>query len=146
MNIPGSFVTNFIAAIFIFLFTYTVVSKSLNIPLFIYIIGQSSWVGNYALVIAWSVISVECLAVILLFFPFTRLLGLYLSFAMMSAFTAYILGMLLTSSDLPCSCGGVFNELSWKQHLALNIGLIIIAWMGIRFQISLRNVSSPSTA
>ncbi|MDN3584558.1 hypothetical protein QWZ17_27035 [Mucilaginibacter flavus] len=41
-------------------------------------------------------------------------------------FEIYIVAMLLSGLDLPCSCGGVIAQLSWKQHVIFN-GLFIIA-------------------
>jgi hypothetical protein len=51
---------------------------------------------------------------------------------MMIIFTIYILAIIRFSKHLPCSCGGIISELSWKEHLFLNVFLILLAAIGIR--------------
>lgn len=38
--------------------------------------------------------------------------------------------MLLFVSELPCSCGGIIQRLSWKGHLAFNTLFTILAYSG----------------
>jgi hypothetical protein len=61
-------------------------------------------------------------------------LGLLASFGLMTVFTIYIAYMLLTSSHLPCSCGGVISKLSWKEHLWLNVLLSVLAAFSLCLQ------------
>jgi hypothetical protein len=60
-----------------------------------------------------------------------RLRGLYASLIMLSIFTSYIVGMLLTVEHLPCSCGGVIEQLTWQQHLVFNSCFITLCGLGI---------------
>jgi hypothetical protein len=46
-------------------------------------------------------------------------------------FTTYIYIILNFSVFIPCSCGGVLEELSWTQHLIFNICFISIAIFGV---------------
>lgn len=42
-------------------------------------------------------------------------------------FTAYIIVILNYSSFVPCSCGGILEEMGWKEHLIFNIAFTILA-------------------
>jgi hypothetical protein len=56
---------------------------------------------------------------------------LYSSAILMSAFTIYIAVMLLSGSDIPCSCGGVVEELSWGAHIVFNSVFVILSLLGV---------------
>jgi hypothetical protein len=47
--------------------------------------------------------------------------------AMMLLFTGYTMAIVFFAPYRPCSCGGVISLLSWEQHLALNILLLLLA-------------------
>jgi hypothetical protein len=64
----------------------------------------------------------------------TRLIGLYASFFLMSLFTAYLIIMLNVSYYIPCSCGGVLENLSWNQHVVFNVFFIAISAVGAIIQ------------
>ena len=49
----------------------------------------------------------------------------------MSMFTAYIYILLNYSSFVPCSCGGILESLTWKEHMLFNIGFMAAAVIGI---------------
>jgi hypothetical protein len=132
MKLTRTFAIHFIASLFIFLFTYTALSKFLDFTNFRAVLGASPLIGNNAGWLAWLLPSAELVTSVLLFFPKTRLPGLYTTFLLMSIFTVYIGAMLLLASHLPCSCGGVVSRLTWKQHFWLNIFLVSVAGAGIR--------------
>lgn len=71
--------------------------------------------------------SLELIAAMTLPFQKTRTFGLYLSLTLMTAFTAYVI-LVITGyfGPAPCTCGGIITALSWKQHLAINIILLLI--------------------
>jgi putative oxidoreductase len=117
----------FIAAIFIFLFTYTALSKFLDFTNFKNVLHQSPLIGKLSSVIAWTLPLTELAAAVLLFFPHTRLIGLYTSLALMIVFTIYIGYMIAFTPHLPCSCGGVLKQLTWKQHLGFNVFFTVLA-------------------
>lgn len=56
----------------------------------------------------------------LLIVPKWQLNGLYVSLGIMSIFTVYIIALLCFNDKLYCSCGGIIELLSWKQHLVFN--------------------------
>jgi hypothetical protein len=61
-------------------------------------------------------------------------LGIYGAFGLMLIFTFYIAYMIGFAAQLPCSCGGVLKEMSWKQHLFFNIGFTLLSLAGILLQ------------
>jgi hypothetical protein len=71
---------------------------------------------------------------LLLFFPRYRLIGLYLTCILMILFTAYIITLFTISPELPCSCGGIIEALSWKGHIIFNSLLILLSFVVIRMQ------------
>lgn len=123
---------NLIAALFIFLFTYTALSKLIEHDLFRNTLIKSPLIGSYAGIVSFALPITELIVAGLLFCPKTKLAGLYSSFAMMFLFTAYLSYMMIVfTKDLPCSCGGVLQQFSWQQHLWFNILLTVLAGLGI---------------
>lgn len=126
--------TQIIAAIFIFLFAYTAISKLTAFNGFVFGISRHPFLKSIALPAAWAVLAAELLAAALLFFPSTRRVGFWITAILMSLFTGYIASMLLFSDIIPCSCGGIISSMSWRSHLWLNIGLVLTALWGLRLQ------------
>lgn len=120
-----------ICGLLILLFVYTAVSKLLSYKSFVAVLDQSPLMQGKAGIVGWLLPVVELCVSLLLFLSSTKELGLYLSFGLMVLFTAYIAYMVLFTPHLPCSCGGVIKQLSWKQHLAFNTFFILIASIGI---------------
>ena len=54
-----------------------------------------------------------------------------MSFALMVMFTTYIIIILNFSDFIPCSCGGVLEDLSWSEHIVFNLFFIVLAILGI---------------
>lgn len=119
-----------ISSLLIILFIYTALSKLSGYKNFTVQLSKSPFITSYASLIAWSLPSVEMLVSLLLVFKRTKLVGLYASFFMMSLFTAYLIIMLKFSYHIPCSCGGVLQNLSWNEHIVFNAFFIIIAGVG----------------
>lgn len=119
-----------ICSAFIFLFAYTAISKILEFDTFKSVLSRSPLIGQMNSWVAWMLPGIELFICIFLFIPSLRRIGLYFSLAIMSVFTLYILYMILFSSHLPCSCGGVISKMSWNQHLAFNIILTGLAIYG----------------
>jgi len=128
-----------IAAIFILLFTYTAISKLSGYNAFKITLYNSPLLSSYAAIVAWVLPIVELIISGLLFIPQKRETGLYASFALMLVFTIYLGYMILFSPHLPCSCGGVLQQLTWPQHLWFNIGFTILAAAGIRMHYKFKN-------
>lgn len=117
------------------LFIYAALSKVLTFDLFVAQIGKSPLITAYAATLAWAVPAVELIISVLLFFPKTRLVGMYGAFTLMFAFTAYIAFILTFSPYVPCSCGGILNSMGWTEHLIFNAVFTILALIGIAIMV-----------
>ncbi|HEY1167092.1 MAG TPA: MauE/DoxX family redox-associated membrane protein [Chitinophaga sp.] len=110
-----------VALFLVVLFLYTGISKLMDYTVFKEQIAGSPILAPVAPFIAWALPLVEFAVAIALFIPAWRLWGLYASSVLMLLFTGYIAALLSFSEELPCSCGGILQEMSWQQHLVFNI-------------------------
>ncbi|MEL7588719.1 MAG: MauE/DoxX family redox-associated membrane protein [Prolixibacteraceae bacterium] len=117
--------------LYILLFVYAAVSKLLDFENFRVQLAQSPLLSAYAGLIAPAVILLELLLSLLLCFKATRLSGLYASFSLMIAFTVYIYLILNYSDFVPCSCGGIIENLSWTEHLVFNLAFATLSLVAI---------------
>jgi len=120
-----------IAHLFIILFLYTGIAKLTEFDVFQEQLMDSPLLSFAAPVVAWGLPITEFIVSIALFIPKYRLRGLYAAFILMILFTAYVGILLSISTELPCSCGGIMEALSWQAHLVVNIPLIGMALTGI---------------
>jgi uncharacterized membrane protein YphA (DoxX/SURF4 family) len=125
--VKRSLLVEIIALLFVILFLYTGIAKLMEFDVFQEQIGESPVLEPVAPIIAWGLPIIEFTLCVLLFFPRWRLKGLYATFGLMVIFTGYVIALLTTSTELPCSCGGIIQSLSWKMHLALNFILLALA-------------------
>lgn len=89
----------------------------------------SVWLAE---ILVWAVPLAELSAAALLLFNKTRLYGLLLSSLLLLSFSVYIaLVMLNVFNRLPCSCGGVLNNMSWGMHLLFNLFFLALALCGL---------------
>lgn len=123
-----------ISALFILLFLYTALSKTIDYRPTVNTLKANATLANFAAEITWTVIIIEYIATLTLFIPKTRKVGLITSMALISIFTVYILYMMLFVPNLPCSCGGIISKLTWSQHLIVNLIFMLLALLGIRIQ------------
>jgi uncharacterized membrane protein YphA (DoxX/SURF4 family) len=128
-----------IVHLFIILFLYTGISKLKELDVFQEQLSESPVLSMAAPVLAFAVPIIEFIISLLLFFPRYRLKGLYATFLLMALFTAYIITLFTISPELPCSCGGIIEDLSWTGHLLLNSSLIILSIIAIRAQMSIQS-------
>jgi putative oxidoreductase len=133
------------------LYAYTGLHKLFEQSLFQRTLSKVLSGYNGAATLAWLIPSLELVVVLLLFFEQTRKSGLYASLLLLVLFTSYLVYMVLFVADLPCSCGGVLNKMSWKQHIFFNLFFIAINLFAIgRFRFStlfnfLRRQGMPKT-
>jgi hypothetical protein len=123
-----------ITSLLVFLFIYAALSKLLEFDKFKYQLSQSPFIAGSSRFIVWVIPFGEILISILLISKRTRFAGLYLSFFLMLLFTGYLFIMLKYSSYLPCSCGGVLSNMSWKQHFVFNLIFTGLSLSGIMMQ------------
>jgi len=120
-----------IALLFVILFLYTGIAKLMQFDVFQEQLMDSPILEPVAPMVAWGLPITEFIVSLALFIPKYRLRGLYAAFILMILFTAYVGVLLSISTELPCSCGGIMEELSWPAHLAVNIALVGLALTGI---------------
>lgn len=119
-----------IPALLILLFVYTATSKIITHNLFVYTLNRSPLLEQFSVPVSWILPAIELLISFLLIVPRWRHMGLILSTLLMSLFTLYLGYMVAFAPHLPCSCGGVLKELTWKQHLLFNIFFTVLAFAG----------------
>jgi len=74
----------------------------------------------------------ELFTAFLLLFEKTLLRGLSLSLGLMMIFTAYIaLALLHFFRHVPCSCGGILENMSWQSHLYFNVFFLALNLLAI---------------
>jgi uncharacterized membrane protein YphA (DoxX/SURF4 family) len=122
--------TNVIVFLFMVLFLYAALNKIMEFHRFRADLGKSPFISQYAGILVWVVPIVEIITALILFIPKTRVIGMYLSFFIMLAFTLYISMMMVFSPSLPCSCGGIISHLSWIGHLIFNSVFTLFAILG----------------
>ena len=121
-----------IVAFLVFIFLYTGLSKYLNFAQFKATLGESPMLAGYKNFVALFLPGIEIATVIILIWPKTRLLGLYVSLTLLSMFTLYLIYMVNFDPKLPCSCGGIIGQLNWRQHIVFNLILLLSNIVAIR--------------
>ncbi len=120
-------VVEFISYFFILLFCYASISKIMDFENFQIQISESPLLSAYAEFLPFAIIILELIIAGLLCYRKTRNTGLIGSFILMLIFTGYIFIIIRTSENLPCSCGGILEKMSWHQHLYFNIGCVVLS-------------------
>jgi len=120
-----------ISSLLILLFVYAASSKLIHYNNFKVQLKNSLWLRPFVSIIAWLVPAIELLISFILTVKVTRIYGLHASLVILSVFTIYISVMLISGKHLPCSCGGVIQQLSWWQHLLFNLVFIFLSLVGI---------------
>lgn len=131
MGMKRQFLSQLIDALFILLFMYAAMSKLIDYERFRIQLGESPMLTAFARPLAWIVPAVEIVIAILLAIPKLRLSGLYASFTLMVMFSVYIIVLTGYTEYVPCSCGGVLQDMTWNQHLIFNIVFVILGAIGI---------------
>lgn len=122
--------TDTITILFIALFLYTAISKIKMHRTFIEALDGSFLLQKFATSLSYIIPAVELIITSLLVFPATRKPGLLYSTILIFLFTGYIAYMLLSGTELPCQCGGIIAEMTWKQHLLFNSVFTILGFIG----------------
>lgn len=120
-----------ISAVILLLLLYTAISKLMHYAEFRLAMAESPMLKPFAGIISWLLPVAEIVAAVLLFFPATRIKGLYASFLLIIIFTMYLSFMILFTHDLPCNCGGAIKNLTWPQHICFNLLFLVLAATGI---------------
>ncbi|WP_316837827.1 MauE/DoxX family redox-associated membrane protein [Pedobacter nutrimenti] len=130
-SIKKSIFTEVICASFILLFVYAAVSKIRDFERFSVELSKSPILNPIASWVVIAIPSIEIALSIFLIVKRFRLAALYASFSLMVMFSAYIVAILKFSSYIPCTCGGVLQNMSWKEHLIFNLCFVVLGTIGV---------------
>lgn len=123
-----SFFTELTAALLVLLFLYTAITKLKDRDGFVAAMAHNPILSGYTYLLSWLIPLLEVTVVVLLFIPGWRRYGLLTGSILMAVFTGYVAYMLLGESELPCTCGGILQRMSWPQHFWFNLFFTIIAF------------------
>jgi hypothetical protein len=132
-------IVKIIAFLTIILFLYTGISKLMDYDVFREQISLIPLMHPFAGVIIWLLPVVEFVTVVLLIVPKWRIYGFFVAISLMLTFTIYFISLKIVDEKLVCSCGGVIELLSRKQHLIFNCTLILLEFTAIRLQIHIQS-------
>ena len=107
------------------LFLYAGIAKIFDHRLFELQLSGSPWIGKYRTFLS---VFLPCFEIVTACLLFTKLrqMALLLYAGSMVVFTIYIIIVLKSGVHIPCSCGGLIQNLSWPQHIALNCSSILL--------------------
>lgn len=132
-NKPQEILIEAISILFILLFVYTGISKLVTNTEFQNTLAAFPLLHNTHKLLSFLIPVIELLVAGLLTYQRTRRAGLFLAFLLMVAFTIYIGYAVMFEPKLPCSCGGILKQMSWRNHLVLNIVLSILSLVAYLF-------------
>lgn len=126
-----SLIISIICSLLILLWIYAAGSKLLQYDIFKMQLSRQPLPEWSISILAWALPAIEILTAALLCFQRTTRIGLLLSLLLMSCFTTYV-GLALghVFGDLPCACGGIFQNLGWSGHLVFNLIFTAVAATG----------------
>jgi len=127
----SNFFIHLVSLLLICLFIYSAIAKLADFEKFVSQIKQSMLIRPFAINIAIGIPILEIGIVALLFFDSTRIWGLYLSYSLMILFTCYIITITQFSEVVPCSCGGVLENMSWSAHMYFNLAFVLLSCSAI---------------
>ena len=124
-------IVDIISLFFMLLFVYTGVAKLSEVHQFKDQLSISPFLGPLAGIVTWGLPIGEILLAIGLMIPRVRLKALYATLGLMSLFAVYVVVLLFIDDHLSCSCGGIIEELSPKQHVVFNTACVILTVLAI---------------
>lgn len=120
-------ITELTSSLFVLLFLYTAINKLRNPGAFAGAMQHSALLSPYATFLSLFVPVTEIIIAIILIIPGTRKKGILASAILMIIFTCYVGYMLVAKSDLPCTCGGIIQQMNWQDHFWFNSFLTILS-------------------
>lgn len=117
--------------LFMVLFTYAATSKLISFDYFQFQLSKMPLISGLSAYLVWLVPCAEYAIVLLFLAPKQLLSAYYLSLGLLTGFTSYLIWVLNSGKAVPCSCGGVLSNLSWKTHILFNFAFIAIAIVNI---------------
>ncbi|HET6255713.1 MAG TPA: MauE/DoxX family redox-associated membrane protein [Puia sp.] len=126
-----NYVADAISVTFILLFVYAAASKLIDFHDFRIQLGKSPLLTAFAWQVALLVPCMEIAISLFLASARWRLTGLYASFGLMVMFTAYVYYILHFASYIPCSCGGILQNMTWNQHIIFNLVFVALGAIAV---------------
>ena len=120
-----------ICYLYILLFVYAAVSKLLDFENFRIQIAQSPVTAAYAGILSILIPSIEIAISIFLLVPRSRTAAMLGAYTLMIIFTGYIIIVLNYSSYVPCSCGGILEQMGWVEHFYFNVFFVILGSVAV---------------
>jgi putative oxidoreductase len=125
-NTPKYFV-QFCVFLLIVLWVYAAVGKLVDFPRFRREMHNQQLWPFIKEILIYLLPPIEIATAGMLAFSQTLLRGLYTSLTMLITFTAYIvLALLHFFKHVPCPCGGIMTNMTWANHLILNITFLFL--------------------
>jgi hypothetical protein len=126
-----NYVADAISIAFVILFVYAAASKLIDFQKFQIELAKSPLLTAFAGQVAILIPCIEIAISLLLASARWRLVGLYASFSLMTMFSAYIYYILNFASYIPCSCGGILQNMNWTQHIIFNLVFVALAAVAV---------------
>jgi len=120
-----------ISALFILLFVYAALTKVIDYRKFRIELGKSPLLNSYAGTITFAIPGIELLISLFIAIKRFQYYALYFAFSLMAVFSTYILAILKFSPYVPCSCGGILQNMTWNGHLIFNLGFVLLGVIAI---------------
>jgi hypothetical protein len=123
--------TDILAGLFIILFVYSALSKLQDFEKFSVELGKSPILNAFSGPVSIFIPMIEIVISAMLVIKRFQYIALYLSFCLMVVFSTYIVLILKFSAYIPCSCGGILQNMTWTQHLIFNIGFVFLGLIAV---------------
>ena len=121
----------FVCYFFFALFIYTALSKWMIYPTFVRDLQRAPLTGQYATLISILIPAVEVIIAIMVMFKRKQTLDIIGAFLLMAIFTFYVGYVLNMTTERPCSCGGIFRNMTWRNHMRFNLIATFLAITGV---------------
>lgn len=124
-----------ISGIIAMLFFYAALSKLIDYDKSVGEMRNQIFPIQIANLLTWFIPAIEIILALMLLFPITRKKALWSSLVLLSSFTIYI-GVVMTGlfGRIPCSCGGILKNMSYRVHLIFNLFFVSLALIGLAIE------------
>ncbi|MBD1395145.1 MauE/DoxX family redox-associated membrane protein [Mucilaginibacter glaciei] len=121
-----------IIVIIAILWLYAAVSKLIDFSHFKDAMKKQPFGEGLQTILIYGLPPVEILTGMLLLTEKGKLTGLYISAILFTAFTIYILLIILKFfGHVPCSCGGLIEQMGWTFHFWFNVFCLTLTGVSI---------------
>ena len=121
-----------IVFLLIFLWVYAAISKLADYDQSRTQMLEQVFSNAVSEILVWAIPLAELGTALLLISHKTKTRGMYVSFSLLFVFTFYIIVVLTGVFDrIPCSCGGILENLSWTEHLLFNVFFLVLTLIAL---------------